>query len=45
MEAEYLHGNTLPTSNGVHVKEELNEDSLPVDGEYNVACVVQNSSL
>ena len=45
VEAEYFHGNTLPTSKSVHVKEELGEDSPSEDGEYHDACVVQNSCL
>ena len=37
VEAGRLHGNALQTSKDIHVKEELSEDSLSVDGEYNEA--------
>ena len=34
-EAGCLPDNALRTSNGIQVKEELNEDSLSADGELN----------
>jgi len=44
-EAGCHHGKSLQTSNGIHVKEELNEDFSSADGEYIEACVVKNGSL
>ena len=43
VERRGLHDNSVPTSNTIHVKEELSEDYLNVDGEFKEDFKVSNN--